>query len=102
MRAIATNLSKYSRADQDAVPDQISYLYDRTTSYPMDLVVFLGSKPCIGINLSTDDLKAPSTPINGSSSSVISGITTLFSLRNIDQNDSSVKKETITIIIIVL
>ena len=39
-------------------------------------------------------LKAPSTPINGLSRSVISGITTPFSLGNIDQNDSSVKKST--------
>ena len=36
-------------------------------------------------------LKTPSTPLNGSSGSVISGITTPFSLPNIDQNDSSVK-----------
>ena len=40
--------------------------------------VFLVSKPCIGIDLSTDDLKAPSTPLNGSSSSVIRDITTPF------------------------
>ena len=39
-----------------------------------------------------DDLKSPSTPLNASSSSVISGITTPFSLRNIDQNYSSVTK----------
>ena len=48
----------------------------------------------IGDNFSTDDLKAPSTLLNGSSSSIISGITTPFSLRNIDQNYSSVKKST--------
>ena len=39
----------------------------------------------------TYNLKTPSTPLNGSSGSVISGITTPFSLPNIDQNDSSVK-----------
>ena len=39
-------------------------------------------------------LKAPSTPLNGSSGSVISGITTPFALRNIDQNYPSVKNIT--------
>ena len=58
----------------------------------MDPVVFQGSKLCIGINFSTDDLKDPSTLVNGSSSSVISVITTPFSFRNIDQNCSSVEK----------
>ena len=51
----------------------------------------IGSKLHIGIDFPTDDLKAPSTSLNGSSISVISGITTPFSLHNIDQNDSSVK-----------
>ena len=32
----ATNLSKYSCADQDFVSDKISYSYDRTKSYPTD------------------------------------------------------------------
>ena len=41
-----------------------------------------------------DYSKAPSTSLNGSSSSVISSITTTFSFRNIDQNDSSVKNST--------
>ena len=45
----------------------------------MDSVVFKRSKLCIGINLSTYDLKAQSTMLNGLSSSVISGNTTLFS-----------------------
>ena len=48
----------------------------------------------IGINFSTDYSKDPSTSLNGSSSSVIRCITTSFSLRNIDQNDSSVKNST--------
>ena len=47
---------------------------------------------CIGINDSTDDLKAPSTPLNSSLISVISGITTPFLFSNIDQNNYSVKK----------
>ena len=44
--------------------------------------------------MSTYDLKSPPTPLNGSPSSVISGITTPFSLRNIDQYDNSVKNST--------
>ena len=51
--------------------------------------MFQGSKPRIGINLFTDDLKATSTLLNSSSSSVIIGITPPFSLHNIDQNDYS-------------
>ena len=58
----------------------------------MNPVVFKGSKSRIGINFSTDNLKDISTLINGSSSSVIRGSTTPFTLCNIDQNGSSVKK----------
>ena len=32
----AANLSKSSRSDQDVVSDEISYLFDHSTSYPMD------------------------------------------------------------------
>ena len=60
----------------------------------MNPVVFKGSKSRIGINFSTDNLKDISTLINGSSSSVISGISTKFSLCNNQQNDSSVKNST--------
>ena len=60
----------------------------------MDLIVFLIIKLIIGINLCADYLKALSAPLSGSSSSVINSIITLFSLRNIDQNDSSVKRST--------
>ena len=81
----ATNLLTSSSEDQFFF-DEISYSYDRTTSYPTDSVVLKENKLCIGINFSTDDLKYPSTTLYGSSSSVISGITTPFSLRNIDQN----------------
>ena len=88
------NYQKPSRADQYVISDEIRYSYDHSASYPTDSVVFQGSKSCIGINLSKDDLKAPSTALNGSSSSVIIGITTLFSLQNIYQNDSSVRKRT--------
>ena len=56
---IASNLSTSSHADQYLVPDEIIYLYDRTTSYPKDSVVFKGSQFCICINFSTDYLKAP-------------------------------------------
>ena len=73
VNCFGSNLSKYSRADQDFVSDEISYTYDRKTSYTTDSVVFLGSKPRIGINFFTDYLKAPSTALNGSSSSIISG-----------------------------
>ena len=81
-------------ADSHAVSDKISYSYEHITSYPMDLVVFQGSKSRIGINFSSDYLQDPSTPLNGSSSSVISGITTLFSFININQKQSSVKNST--------
>ena len=57
----------------------------------MYLIVFQVSKLRIGINFSTDDLKALSTPLNGLLSSVISGVTTPFPLLNFYQNDSSVK-----------
>ena len=53
---------------------------------------FQGSKYCIGFDYFKDDLKSPSTPLNGSSTSVIRDITTPLSLHNIYQNDSSVKK----------
>ena len=86
-----TNSSEYSCAKQDEVFDKISHSYDRATSYYISLVVFQESKLCIGINVSTDYLKAAPTPLNGSSNSVISGITTLFLLINIDKNNNSVK-----------
>ena len=44
----ATNLSKYSHEYQYVVSDEISYSYDRTTSYTTDSVVFNGSKLIIG------------------------------------------------------
>ena len=87
---IATNLSTSYCADQDVVSGEIIYLYDLTTSYPIDSAVFQESKFHIDVNFSTACLKAPSTPLDGSSSSVISGITTPFTLRYIDQNDCSV------------
>ena len=48
----------------------------------------------IGIRLSTYYLKATSTPLDGSLSSVISGITTPFLLRNIDRNYYSIRNST--------
>ena len=60
----------------------------------MDLVVFQGIKSRMCINFSTYYLKAPSTPLNGSSSSAISSITTPFQLLIIGQNYSSVKNST--------
>ena len=71
-------LSTSSCADQDLSSDEIGYSCDRTTSYPTHSVYFQGNKLHIGNSLSTDDLKALSTPLNGSSSSFISGITTPF------------------------
>ena len=59
----ATNLSTSSRADQDVDSDEISFLYDHTTSYLTDSVIFQGIKSRIGINFYTDFLKAPSTPL---------------------------------------
>ena len=56
--------------------------------FPCIPFFFQGCKSCIGIKLSTDDLKVLSSPLNVSSSSVISGITTPFSLRNINLNGS--------------
>ena len=57
-------------------------------------IEFQGIESRIGFNFSTDDLKAPLTALNGSSSSVNSGINTKFSYINIDQNDFSVKNST--------
>ena len=56
--------------------------------------IFQGSKLHIGINVSTYNLKAQSTPLNGASISVISSITTSFSFRNMSQNDYSVRTST--------
>ena len=74
----STNLSTSSHAYQYVVSDEISHSYDRTTSHPKYSVVFKGTKLYIGITCYTEDLKAPSTPINVSSSSFIIGITTTF------------------------
>ena len=81
----AINLSKYSYADQDVISDEICYEYDFTTSYLTYSVVFQGSKLRISIKFSKDNIMAPSTHLNGSSSSVISVITTLFSSCNINR-----------------
>ena len=98
----ATNLSKSSCADQYVDSDENSHSYDCTISYITELVVFPGIQFSIRINLSAYDLTAPSTPLNDSSSSVISSITTSFSLCSIDQNGYSLKKtDAITIIKIV-
>ena len=70
---------------QDLVSDKTIHPYDRTTSYPTYLG-FQESKSCMGINLSTEGLKSRSTALNGSSDSVIRGITTPFSFSNMDQN----------------
>ena len=86
-----TNLSKSSRADQDVVSGEIRYSYDCTRSYPTVSVAIKGINSRIVIIFYTDDLKVPSTPLNSSPSLVISGITPPFSLRIINQNDSSVK-----------
>ena len=88
---ITTNLSTSSCAKTYSFSDESSYLYDCTTSYPTALVVFQGSKSLIDINFFTYNLKASSTLLNGSSISFIKGITTPFSLHNIEQNYSSLK-----------
>ena len=85
-------ISTYYCADQYIVSDEIIHSYDFTTSSPTDSVIFQGSKLCIGIYLTSYHSMAPLTPLNGSSSSVISGTTTPFSFSNMDQNDPSVKK----------
>ena len=72
------NLSTSSRADQYVVSDEISDSYERTKSHPKHSVVFKGTKLFIGINCYPEDLKAPSTLLNGSSSSFIIGINTTF------------------------
>ena len=90
----ATNLSTSSHVDQEVVSNKISYLYERTITYPTDSVIFQGDKLCKGVNFSTDYVKAPSTLIKCLSSSVMSGITTPFLLRNIDQNYYSVRNST--------
>ena len=53
---------------------------------------FKVSKSRIYISFPTDDLKATLTPLNVSLIPMISDITTSFSLRNMDQNDTSLKK----------
>ena len=88
----ATNLSTYYCADLDVFSDEMIYSYDLTQLFPMGLFVFQGSKLHICINISTNDLKAPSTPLNGSSSSFIRAINTPFSLSNIYKDNSSVNK----------
>ena len=55
---------------------------------------FKGRKSSIGLNFSTNDLKALSTPQNGANNSVISGITNIFSFDNIDPNDPLAKNNT--------
>ena len=60
----------------------------------MDSVRFQESKLYIGIDFSSENLKATPNLLNGSSSSVISGITTTFLFINIDQNNYSVKNST--------
>ena len=55
--------------NKNVVSHEISFSYDRTTSYPTESVFFHVSKMHIGINLSTYYLKSPSTQLNGSSSS---------------------------------
>ena len=55
-------------------------------------VFFQVSKYSICFNLSTEYLKAPSTPKNGTTIYVIGGITNPFLLSNINPKDLSVKK----------
>ena len=59
---------------------KISNSYKCTTSCTTYLIFSQGSKFCIGINCSSDDLKSPPIPLNGSSSLVISGMTLHFYL----------------------
>ena len=58
------------------------------------MVVFQVIKSHIDVEFSMDNLKDPSTPLNSSSSSVINGITTSFSLLNIELNYSSFRTST--------
>ena len=60
----------------------MSHSYNHKIPYPIDSVVFKERKSCMGINVSTDNLKATSNPQNGAPNSAISGITTPFSLSN--------------------
>ena len=75
-------------------PNKISNSYGYMTSYPIDILVFQGIKPSIGINFSTNDLDAPLTLQNGAKNSVIINITTPFSFSNIATNNLSVKSST--------
>ena len=61
-----TNSSKLSCADQDVVSDKNNHSYDGGTSYPIDSVFSQESKLLIGIDVSTNNLKAPSTPLKKS------------------------------------
>ena len=58
---------------------------------PQIQLFFQEIKLRMGIGFSADYLNPPSTPLNRSSNSVISRITTPFSFSNMDQNDSSVR-----------
>ena len=69
-------------------------MYTCKTPYPLDLVFSSIIKSSIVIDFSTDNLKAPSTTQNGTTNSVIRGITTPFSFINIDPNYPSVKNIT--------
>ena len=60
-----TTSSTSSCADQNLIFDKISHLYDYTEFHPIYSVVFKGSKPNIGINFSTDNLKARYNQKNG-------------------------------------
>ena len=62
--------------------------------YPTDLVVFHEIKLCIYTYFPTDYLKFSSTHLNGSSNSVIRGITNPFKFSIMDQNYPSVKNIT--------
>ena len=79
-------------ADQNVVFGEISHLSYCKTSYPIYSVFPKGIKSSIGLNFTTNILKSPSTPKNGATNSVISGITTPFPFSNINPNDTSLKK----------
>ena len=72
---------------------EIKLVFHMTVQHHIPRInIFQGSKSRIGIIIFTKYLMAPPNPLNDLSSSVIIGITNPFSLCNIDQNYSSVKK----------
>ena len=83
-----------SSVNRNIASDKTINSSDCKTSYLVSLVASQGRISSTGRNLSTENLKSPSTPQNNATNSVISGITTPFLFNNIDPNHPSAKSST--------